>query len=433
MLIIFLFRLSPGYPLDTDTASADTVASSSADSAMVPASMADSAPASAATIDLETDDKWATALGRTIPNDADFLLSYATIAGFVSFRSRQAGSWYVQQLVEALDHRCDGWVTAVNHLRTTQPSPGSCRSGVGRPAPGTSSSWSKPSTTAVTGEWQLSITYVLRNHHRVRVVPESAGWLLVRPAAGQSPRPPLWRVSDSCQSLTYYATIAGFVSFRSRQAGSWYVQQLVKALDHRCDGWVTAVNHLHTTRPSPGSCRSGVGRPAPGTSSSWSKPSTTAATGEWQLSITYVLRDHRRVRVVPESAGRLLVRPAAGRSLRPPLRRVSDSCQSLAYCSGNIRLAGVAKIRTPARKRMWAQPAVRLDIYQRSAWMFWHNKPCNVIASYTVKCKYQFNMVTINLKLNFYTLWDFSICGMLLNHENAVLCFYNANFCRQIW
>lgn len=40
---------------------------------------------------------------ETIPNEADFLLGYATIPGFVSYRSRSMGSWYITKLVEMLD------------------------------------------------------------------------------------------------------------------------------------------------------------------------------------------------------------------------------------------------------------------------------------------------------------------------------------------
>ncbi|XP_013381129.1 caspase-8 [Lingula anatina] len=40
---------------------------------------------------------------ETIPNEADFLMGYATIPGFVSYRSRTHGSWYITKLVEMLD------------------------------------------------------------------------------------------------------------------------------------------------------------------------------------------------------------------------------------------------------------------------------------------------------------------------------------------
>ncbi len=40
---------------------------------------------------------------ETIPNEADFLLGYATIPGFVSYRSRSMGSWYITKLCEMLD------------------------------------------------------------------------------------------------------------------------------------------------------------------------------------------------------------------------------------------------------------------------------------------------------------------------------------------
>ncbi|XP_002732592.1 caspase-8-like, partial [Saccoglossus kowalevskii] len=39
----------------------------------------------------------------SIPNEADFLLGYATVPGFVSYRSKTQGSWYITKLVECLD------------------------------------------------------------------------------------------------------------------------------------------------------------------------------------------------------------------------------------------------------------------------------------------------------------------------------------------
>nr|APY24037.1 caspase 8 [Corbicula fluminea] len=41
--------------------------------------------------------------GEMIPNEADFLLGYATVPGYVSFRSRNHGSWYIRKLCELLD------------------------------------------------------------------------------------------------------------------------------------------------------------------------------------------------------------------------------------------------------------------------------------------------------------------------------------------
>ncbi|KAH3748363.1 hypothetical protein DPMN_182807, partial [Dreissena polymorpha] len=37
-----------------------------------------------------------------LPNEADFLLGYATVPGYVSFRSRNQGSWYIRKLCEYL-------------------------------------------------------------------------------------------------------------------------------------------------------------------------------------------------------------------------------------------------------------------------------------------------------------------------------------------
>ncbi|KAL3853874.1 hypothetical protein ACJMK2_013173 [Sinanodonta woodiana] len=38
-----------------------------------------------------------------IPNEADFLLGFATVAGYSSFRSRSKGSWYINNLVQMLE------------------------------------------------------------------------------------------------------------------------------------------------------------------------------------------------------------------------------------------------------------------------------------------------------------------------------------------
>ena len=53
---------------------------------------------------------------ETIPNEADFLLGYATIPGFVSYRSRSMGSWYITKLVEMLDKYANKWVQYGNLL-----------------------------------------------------------------------------------------------------------------------------------------------------------------------------------------------------------------------------------------------------------------------------------------------------------------------------
>ncbi|XP_052812845.1 caspase-8-like [Mya arenaria] len=42
-----------------------------------------------------------------IPNEADFLLGYATVPGYVSFRSRNHGSWYIRKLVQLLSQHSD--------------------------------------------------------------------------------------------------------------------------------------------------------------------------------------------------------------------------------------------------------------------------------------------------------------------------------------
>ena len=41
--------------------------------------------------------------GELIPNESDFLLGYATVPGFVSYRSKTRGSWYVTKLTELLN------------------------------------------------------------------------------------------------------------------------------------------------------------------------------------------------------------------------------------------------------------------------------------------------------------------------------------------
>ncbi len=43
----------------------------------------------------------------TVPNEADFLLGYATVPGYVSYRSKMYGSWYITKLVEMLDKYAD--------------------------------------------------------------------------------------------------------------------------------------------------------------------------------------------------------------------------------------------------------------------------------------------------------------------------------------
>ncbi|XP_077999233.1 uncharacterized protein LOC144452095 [Glandiceps talaboti] len=42
-----------------------------------------------------------------IPDQADFLLGYATVPGFVSYRHTTQGSWYVGALVQAMEKYCD--------------------------------------------------------------------------------------------------------------------------------------------------------------------------------------------------------------------------------------------------------------------------------------------------------------------------------------
>lgn len=42
-------------------------------------------------------------LKETLPNQSDFLLGFATVPGYVSYRSRSTGSWYIPALVELLN------------------------------------------------------------------------------------------------------------------------------------------------------------------------------------------------------------------------------------------------------------------------------------------------------------------------------------------
>ena len=40
----------------------------------------------------------------TLPNEADFLIACATVQGFVSYRSKSRGSWFINKLVETLEN-----------------------------------------------------------------------------------------------------------------------------------------------------------------------------------------------------------------------------------------------------------------------------------------------------------------------------------------
>lgn len=43
-----------------------------------------------------------------IPDESDFLLGYATVPGYVSYRSRSAGSFYISILAEKLEKHALG-------------------------------------------------------------------------------------------------------------------------------------------------------------------------------------------------------------------------------------------------------------------------------------------------------------------------------------
>ena len=70
------------------------------------------------TVEADTPDE--RPLPRTIPDEADFLLGYATVPGFVSYRSHEHGSWYITCLTMMLDrltprHDLLSILTRVNH------------------------------------------------------------------------------------------------------------------------------------------------------------------------------------------------------------------------------------------------------------------------------------------------------------------------------
>jgi hypothetical protein len=51
---------------------------------------------------LHTDDA-TTELDDDLPKDADFLIGYATVPGFVSYRHEDNGTWYIRTLVDRLN------------------------------------------------------------------------------------------------------------------------------------------------------------------------------------------------------------------------------------------------------------------------------------------------------------------------------------------
>lgn len=40
---------------------------------------------------------------ETVPDEADFLFAMATVTGYVSYRSKSEGSWYITTLVRMLE------------------------------------------------------------------------------------------------------------------------------------------------------------------------------------------------------------------------------------------------------------------------------------------------------------------------------------------
>ena len=49
-----------------------------------------------------------------IPNESDFVIGYATVPGYVSFRSRTHGSWYIRKLCELLEKHSHKYVLLYN-------------------------------------------------------------------------------------------------------------------------------------------------------------------------------------------------------------------------------------------------------------------------------------------------------------------------------
>ena len=43
----------------------------------------------------------------TLPAEADFLLAYATIPGYVSWRNNKIGSWFISTMVKVFDEMAD--------------------------------------------------------------------------------------------------------------------------------------------------------------------------------------------------------------------------------------------------------------------------------------------------------------------------------------
>ena len=54
---------------------------------------------------IETDEApgLGTGIQKTLPKEADFLLSCATVPGYVSYRSTKSGSWFVNALVDNIE------------------------------------------------------------------------------------------------------------------------------------------------------------------------------------------------------------------------------------------------------------------------------------------------------------------------------------------
>jgi hypothetical protein len=44
---------------------------------------------------------------KVIPDESDFLLGYATVFGYVSYRSKKSGSFYIKSLTENLNNFSD--------------------------------------------------------------------------------------------------------------------------------------------------------------------------------------------------------------------------------------------------------------------------------------------------------------------------------------
>ena len=55
----------------------------------------------------DADETTSTDTTKIIPDECDFLIGFATVIGYASFRSRSKGSFYIKKLTENLDKYAD--------------------------------------------------------------------------------------------------------------------------------------------------------------------------------------------------------------------------------------------------------------------------------------------------------------------------------------